>query len=176
MIIPMLYCAQLSSCVQLIAISWTVAHQASLSMEILQARILEWVACPPPEDLPNPGIESRSLALQADSLPSEPPGKPDHIYSYRKKIFEKIQYPKSSQGSLVVKNQSVNIGDARLWVQTLCHEDLLEKDMVPTPVFSPGKSHGQSILVGYNSWDDKELDENEHSHTAQHLFMIKISQ
>ena len=32
--------------------------------------------CPPPEDLPNPGIESRSPTLQADSLPYEPPGKP----------------------------------------------------------------------------------------------------
>ena len=30
---------------------------------------------PPPGDLPKPGIEHRSLALQADSLPSEPPGK-----------------------------------------------------------------------------------------------------
>ena len=30
----------------------------------------------PPGDLPNPGIEPRSPALQADSLPSEPPGKP----------------------------------------------------------------------------------------------------
>ena len=31
---------------------------------------------PSPGDLPNPGMESRSPALQADSLPSEPPGKP----------------------------------------------------------------------------------------------------
>ena len=31
---------------------------------------------PSPEDLPDPGIDPRSLALQADSLPSEPPGKP----------------------------------------------------------------------------------------------------
>ena len=31
---------------------------------------------PSPGDLPNPGIKSRSPALQADSLPSEPPGKP----------------------------------------------------------------------------------------------------
>ena len=42
---------------------------------ISPARILEWVAISPPWDLPNPGIESGSLALQADSLPSEPPGK-----------------------------------------------------------------------------------------------------
>ena len=32
--------------------------------------------CPPPGDLPNPGIKPRSPMLQADSLPSEPPGKP----------------------------------------------------------------------------------------------------
>ena len=38
---------------------------------ILQARILEWVAFSSPEDLPNPRIESRSPALQADSLPTK---------------------------------------------------------------------------------------------------------
>ena len=32
--------------------------------------------CPPPGDLPTPGIKSRFPALQADSLLSEPPGKP----------------------------------------------------------------------------------------------------
>ena len=42
---------------------------------ILQARILEWVAVPSPGDLPNPGIEPRSPALQADPLPAELPGK-----------------------------------------------------------------------------------------------------
>ena len=45
-------------------------------MGILQARILEWIAITLPGDLPNPGIKSTSPALQADSLPSEPPGKP----------------------------------------------------------------------------------------------------
>ena len=38
---------------------------------ILQARILEWVAFPFPGDLPNPGIEPRSPALQVDSLPAK---------------------------------------------------------------------------------------------------------
>ena len=42
---------------------------------IFQARILERVTIPFSEDLPDPGIEPRSSALQADSLPSEPPGK-----------------------------------------------------------------------------------------------------
>ena len=43
---------------------------------ILQARILEWVAFPSAEDLPNPGIKPRSPVFRADSLPAEPPGKP----------------------------------------------------------------------------------------------------
>ena len=43
---------------------------------ILQARILEWVAFPTPGDLPNPGIKPRSPALQEDSVPDEPQGKP----------------------------------------------------------------------------------------------------
>ena len=42
---------------------------------IVQARILECIAIIFPRDLPNPGIEPGSPALQADSLPSEPSGK-----------------------------------------------------------------------------------------------------
>ena len=38
---------------------------------ILQTRILEWVAFPFPEDLPNPGIEPGSPTLQTDSLPTK---------------------------------------------------------------------------------------------------------
>ena len=34
--------------------------------------------CPPPGDLPNPGIEPRFPTLQVDSLPAEPPGKPNN--------------------------------------------------------------------------------------------------
>ena len=55
--------------------TWTVALQSPLSM----ARILERVAIPSPGDLPNPEIKPRSPTLQADSLPSEPPGKPEHL-------------------------------------------------------------------------------------------------
>ena len=50
---------------------------------ILQARILEWVAFPFSRDLPNPGIEPGSPALQADSLPAEPEGKPSSYRSIR---------------------------------------------------------------------------------------------
>ena len=40
-----------------------------------QARTLEWLPFPSLEDLPDPGVEPRSSTLQADALPSEPPGK-----------------------------------------------------------------------------------------------------
>ena len=43
---------------------------------ILQAEILGGLPFPSPRDLPDPGIKLGSPALQEDSLPSEPPGKP----------------------------------------------------------------------------------------------------
>ena len=49
---------------------------------ILQARILEWVAVSFSRDLPDPGIEPGSPALQADSLPYELPGNADYMSSY----------------------------------------------------------------------------------------------
>ena len=42
---------------------------------IFQARILEWVAIPLPEDLPNPGVEPTSPALTGGFFITEPPGK-----------------------------------------------------------------------------------------------------
>ena len=68
--------AYVLSHVQLTVTPWTVAHQAPLSVGILQARILGGLPFPPPGDLPDPGIEPRSPALLADALPSEPSGKP----------------------------------------------------------------------------------------------------
>ena len=57
------------------ATPWTEAYQAPQSTEIFQARVLEWIAFSSPGDLPDPGDEPRSPALQADALPSEPPRK-----------------------------------------------------------------------------------------------------
>ena len=47
---------------------------------IFQTRILEWVAISFSRDLPDPGVEPMSPSLQADALPSEPPGK--YTYTY----------------------------------------------------------------------------------------------
>ena len=54
---------------------WTAARQALLSMGFSRQEYQSGLPFPSPGDLPDPGIEPRSPALQADSLPSEPPGK-----------------------------------------------------------------------------------------------------
>ena len=50
---------------RLVVSPWTAARQAPLSMGILQARILRGLLCPPPGDLPHPGIELVSLLSPA---------------------------------------------------------------------------------------------------------------
>ena len=67
---------RLASRVQLSVTPWTVALQAPLSMGFFRHEHWSGLPCPPPGDLPNPGMEPRSPALQADSLPDEPQGKP----------------------------------------------------------------------------------------------------
>ena len=69
-------CVCVLSRVQLFATPRTVAHQAPLFMEFSRQEYWSGLPFPSPEDPPNPGIEQGSLALQADSLLSEPPGKP----------------------------------------------------------------------------------------------------
>ena len=61
--------------VRLFAIPWTVAYHAPPSVEFSRQEYWSGLPFPSPGDLPNPGIEPRSPALQADTLPSEPPGK-----------------------------------------------------------------------------------------------------
>jgi len=53
------------------ATPWTVACQASLPMDFSRQEYWSGLPFPSPGDLPSPGIEPRSPALQADSLPSE---------------------------------------------------------------------------------------------------------
>ena len=55
---------------------WTVAHQAPLFMGFSRQEYWSGLPLPSPRDLPNPGIEPGSPAFQADTLTSEPPGKP----------------------------------------------------------------------------------------------------
>ena len=57
----------------------TVAYQAPLSIEFSRQEYWSGLPFLPPGDIPDPGIEAGSPALQSDTLPSEPPGKPIDI-------------------------------------------------------------------------------------------------
>ena len=62
--------------VQLFVTPWTVVYQAPLSLEFSRQENWSGLPFPSPGHLLDPGIKPRSPTLQADTLPSEPPGKP----------------------------------------------------------------------------------------------------
>ena len=57
----------------------TVACQAPLSMGFSRQEYWSGFPCPAPGDIPDPGMDTKSPALQADSLPTKPTGKPIYI-------------------------------------------------------------------------------------------------
>ena len=72
-------CAQLLKHVQLFETPWTIACQAPLSMEFSRQEYWSGLPFPSPGDLPNPGIEPKSLvspALVDDLFTTASPGKP----------------------------------------------------------------------------------------------------
>ena len=62
--------------VRLFATTCTVAYQAPPSMGFSRQEYWSGLPFPSPGDFPNPGIEPGSPIVRADTLPSEPPGKP----------------------------------------------------------------------------------------------------
>ena len=61
------------------------SHPLTLSMEFSRQEYWSGLPFPSPGNLPDPGIESRSSALQVDVLQSEPPGKPTDLSFVKKK-------------------------------------------------------------------------------------------
>ena len=72
-----MYLVRVQYIVQLCATPWTIAHQASPSMEFSRQKYWSGLPFPSPKDRPNLVIEPGSPALQADTLTSEPTGKPE---------------------------------------------------------------------------------------------------
>ena len=81
-------------CVRLFATPWTVAYQASLSMGFSRQEYWSGLPFISPGDLPDPGIEPKSPALQADSLLPELQGKPP-LGKMKKKGGEVVLYLES---------------------------------------------------------------------------------
>ena len=73
--------------VQLFATPWTVAYQAPLSVGFSRQEYWSGLPFPSPGDIPDPGMEPRSPALQADVLTSELSGKPKMEVESAKFLF-----------------------------------------------------------------------------------------
>ena len=97
----MLSCALVAQSHLTLCNPWTAARQAPLSMGFSRQEYWRGLPCPPPGDLPNPGIEPRSPTLQADSLPTEPPGKHRRLCCMHIKATPKRGRALSTAGSSV---------------------------------------------------------------------------
>ena len=64
-------------------------------------------------------------------------------------------------GSLVAQTVKNLPAMQETWVWSLGWEDPWRRKCQPTPVFLPGESHGQRILLGYSPWGHKESDMTE---------------
>ena len=97
----MLCCGWSLSHIPLFEIPWTVARQAPLSMGFSRQEYWSQLPCPPPGDLPKPGIKPRSPTSQTDSLLSESPGKPMNTGAGSRPLLQGI-FPtqESNQGLL----------------------------------------------------------------------------
>ena len=106
-------------CVRFLAIPRTVACQAPLSVGSSRQEYWSELLCPPPWDVPDPGLEPRSPALRADSLPFEPRGKPEKPLLSRSHIYA----ASNAFRLLQVKNEHVHlVGFFFLFlVCLLCH-------------------------------------------------------
>ena len=99
--------------VQLFATPWTVAYQAPPSMRFSRQEHWSGLPFPSPGDLPYPGIEPWSPTLQADTLTSQPPGKPNKVHLVKAMVFPVVMY---GCESWTIKNSEHQRNDAfEMW-------------------------------------------------------------
>ena len=82
-----MYVCESLSCVWLFVTPWTVAHQAPLSMEFSRQEYWSGLPFASPGDLPDPGMEPASPALQADSSPLSQQGSPSLLILTLTRIY-----------------------------------------------------------------------------------------
>ena len=98
----------------LFEIPWTIAHQAPLSMEFSRQEYWSGLPFPSPGDLPNPGIESQSPSLQADSSLFEPSGKHKHHSFYLSPMYGVHHW------TLLIHDQKIKAINSCMSKLTLC--------------------------------------------------------
>ena len=128
--------------VQLFVTLWTVACQAPLSMGFSRQGYWSGLPCPPPGDLPDPGIHPCLLCLLHWGLTGFPDGASGKEPACQCRRCRRPRF--------------------HPWVGKIPWE----RKWHTIPVFLPGESHGQRSLVGYSPWGRKEWDTTEHTYTS----------
>ena len=103
------------SCVRLFATPWTVAHQALPSMGFSRQEYWSGLPFPSPGDPPNPVTEPGS-PLQADALPSEPPGK--NTPRSKHLLISWLQSP----SAVILEPKNINSDTVSTVSLSICHE------------------------------------------------------
>ena len=132
-------CSVVSDCVT----PWTAAHQALLSMEFSRQECWGGLPFPSPGDHPNPGMEPVSPALQADSLPSKPPGQPLISTKCSSRLLAKDSILGGNCGLRCSPSSVVNHSAVTRLGQVFCLSPRLHSPL--------GTSPGQKLLVGFCS-------------------------
>ena len=162
--------------VRLFATLWTIAHQGPLSMGFSKQEHRSGLPFPSPGDPPNPEIEPRSPALQADTLTSEPPGKPLSAWArcnYKvlrrgpSSLVEDL-FPGGSDGKASAYNADRPGFDP--WAGRIPWR----RKWQPTPVLLPGKSYGWRSQAGYSPWAHKESGMSEQLHLEEEVRRIDV--
>ena len=112
-------------CVRLFGTPWVVARQTPLSMGFPRQEYWSGLPCPPPWDLPDPGMEFGCPALAGGFFTLEPPGKPAMVLSTMKQERalkqerDKTSCPSPAQPPLVSKTRDdhVSRSEVSLWSQ-----------------------------------------------------------
>ena len=145
--------------VRLFATPWTVAHQAPPSSGFSRQEYWSGLSFPSPGDLPDPGIDPRCSALQADALTSEPPGKLVrtntvwlHLYEVHRRVKFIVRRPPWRPSGIESAHQWSGPG-FNPWVRKMPWR----RKWQPIPVFLPRKSHGWRNLAGYSWWSCRRV-------------------
>ena len=123
--------------VRLFATPWTGAHQAPLSLGFSRQEYWSGLPFPSPGELPDPGIEPRSPALQADALTSEPPGKP--TLQQENRLNEKPRHRNEQRPFTATRKSESEVAQS---CPTLCNAMDCSLPDSSCPWDSPGKNTG----------------------------------
>ena len=185
------------SCVWLFVTLWTVACQDPLPIGFSRKEYWSGSPCPPPGDLPDPGIKPASPvapALQAGSLPVAPPGKPLRYFNIFQ-IVNDLSYLRISNKTLINNHLLGWVQVFNEWgfpsgtnsKESACNVgDIRNVDSIPGSRRSPGGGHGNPLQYSClekltNRWAwwstvhrvTKSLTRlkqlNTHTHTNTHL-------